>query len=292
MFLDAIRTSDSVLQDHITISLPEDCEVGGVSVPCSEEGQITVRLADTEGQRNAATLLLNRMYAWRGYGDHHTISDKPTHTTFTASNTRELLGTITLAVDSASGLGVDKLFKEDIDKFRSVPGARMCELTRFAFDTTKPSKPMLATLFHLIFIYGQRVFDCTDLFIEVNPRHIKFYEIMLGFTRIGDLKMNDAVGAPSQLLWLSVDDIRRRVDNIKTGRDTRSRRSLYSYFFSPKEEDGLFGRLIGQRPFNRVPDEVAAEQMEWDKLPTPLASASRSTGMYQTAGLLSQQAIS
>ncbi|WP_197075415.1 N-acyl amino acid synthase FeeM domain-containing protein [Sphingomonas sp. Ag1] len=260
MFLDAFRIDGSVRHDQITVSLPQKCGSGGVSIPCAEEGQITVRLADTKGQRNAATLLLNRMYAWRGYGDHHAISDKPTHTTFTASNAREMLGTITLAVDSAGGLGVDKLFKEEVDQFRSVPGTRVCELTRFAFDTNKPSKPMLATLFHLIFIYGQRVFACTDLFIEVNPRHVRFYEIMLGFTRVGDLKMNDAVSAPSQLLWLSVSDIRRRVDNHKNSNDARSRRSLYAYFFSPKEEDGLFGRLIGQRPFTRLPDQSAAEQ--------------------------------
>lgn len=291
MFLDTIRIDGSVHHEQITVSLPKDCDVGGVSIPCSEEGQITVRLADTEGQRNAATLLLNRMYAWRGYGDHHTISDKPTHTTFTASNAREMLGTITLAVDSPCGLGVDKLFKGEIDRFRSMPGASVCELTRFAFDTNKPSKPMLATLFHLIFIYGQRVYDCTDLFIEVNPRHVKFYEIMLGFTRVGDLKMNEAVSAPSQLLWLSVADIRRRVDNYKTGNDARLRRSLYAYFFSPKEEEGLFARLIRERPSTCFP-EAAAEQTEWQKLLTPHATESLNTHVYQSAGSLGKQAIS
>lgn len=292
MFLDALRFDGSAHHEQITVSLPQKWGVGGVSIPCSEEGEITVRLADTEGQRNAATLLLNRMYAWRGYGDHHAISDKPTHTTFTASNTREMIGTITLAVDSANGLGVDKLFKEEIDRFRSASGARVCELTRFAFDTNTPSKPMLATLFHLIFIYGQRMFDCTDLFIEVNPRHVKFYELMLGFTRIGELKMNDAVSAPSQLLWLSVSDIRRRVDNLKSGADARSRRSLYAYFFSPKEEEGLFRRLVGEWPSSQRKEQRAAEHIEWQKRSMLTATAGLNTNSYRSAERLGQQAAS
>jgi hypothetical protein len=207
---------------------------------------ITIRLANKNHERNTANLLLNRMYSWRGYGDNHEIAKSPSHATFTASSNEILLGTITLAVDSANGLAADHLFKDVIDEFRARPGASVCELTKFAFDTAKPSKPMLASLFHLIFIYGQHAYGCTDLFIEVNPRHVRFYECMLGFKRIGALKDNTSVAAPAQLMWLSVAHIREQIAQHAGRGDGASTRSLYAYFFSPREEEGLHGRMIGQ----------------------------------------------
>lgn len=205
---------------------------------------VTVRLADDYCDRYDANLLLNRMYSWRGYGSHHEIAESPSHTTFTASSNERLLGTITLAVDSANGLAADELFKDAIDEFRAYPGAKVCELTKFAFETTKPSKPMLASLFHLIFIYGQHAYGCTDVFIEVNPRHVRFYEHMLGFKRIGDLKDNTSVAAPAQLMWLSVAHIRSQIDeHAGQGVDALTR-SLYAYFFSPREEEGLYTRMV------------------------------------------------
>jgi hypothetical protein len=85
-------------------------------------------------------------------------------------------------------------------------------------------------------------YDCTDLFIEVNPRHVRFYEIMLGFSRVGPARNNDKVNAPAQLMWLNVGDIRRLIDKHA---GTGSGRSLYAHFFSAKEEAGIYGRLAG-----------------------------------------------
>ena len=36
-------------------------------------------------------------------------------------------------------------------------------------------------LFHIAYIFARRMHDRTDLLIEVNPRHVRFYERMLGF---------------------------------------------------------------------------------------------------------------
>jgi hypothetical protein len=43
------------------------------------------------------------------------------------------------------------------------------------------SKTSLANLFHLAVIYARDIHHCTDIIIEVNPRHRRFYERMLGF---------------------------------------------------------------------------------------------------------------
>jgi hypothetical protein len=214
---------------------------------------LTIRLADCDGQRSQANMLLNRMYSWRGYGAEHQLPNAPNCVTFTATSQEDVIGTLTLTVDSPAGLALDKTFKEEMESFRRAPGAKLCELTKFAFDTSSPAKPRLAALFHIIFIYGSMHYDCTDLFIEVNPRHARFYEAMLGFTRVGAAKTNEAVNAPAQLMWLNVADIRRRIDQ-HAGRAEDATRSLYAHFFSAKEEAGIYQRLAGL-------DEAAPEHV-------------------------------
>src|SRR5690348_6985245 len=209
--------------------------------PQAGQGQdsMTIRLADCDGQRNRANMLLNRMYSWRGYGSDHALPTAPNCVTFTATSGEDVIGTLTLTVDSAAGLAADRTFSDEIEKFRQAPGAKLCELTKFAFDTSSPARPRLAALFHIIFIYGSMHYDCTDLFIEVNPRHVRFYEAMLGFTPVGAMRTNAEVGAPSQLMWLNVADIRRQIDK-HGGSATAASRSLYPHFFSTKEEAGIY----------------------------------------------------
>ena len=220
---------------------------------------VQVRLADTEGVRNRASMLLNRMYSWRGYGAEHSLEDDGSSVTFTASTKDEVIGTLTLTVDSRAGLAIDKTFSDELDPFRSNPGSRICELTKFAFNPSPESRPVLATLFHIIFMYGSHRYNCTDLFIEVNPRHVRFYEVMLAFQRIGGLRQNDTVGAPSQLMWIKVADIRSYID-LYAGRENYSGHSLYPHFFSRKEEDGLFARITRLAEKRLDPVQTARKQ--------------------------------
>jgi hypothetical protein len=226
---------DSGAQLH-TIFLPAHAGQGPDSM--------TIRLADCDGHRNRANMLLNRMYSWRGYGANHALPCAPNCVTFTATSQDDVIGTLTLNVDSPTGLAADRTFSDEIERFRTAPGAKLCELTKFAFDTSSPARPRLAALFHIIFIYGSMHYDCTDLFLEVNPRHCRFYEAMLGFTRVGAPRTNDSVDAPAQLMWLNVGEIRRRIDR-HAGDPRESGRSLYGHFFSAKEEQGIYGRLAG-----------------------------------------------
>jgi len=205
---------------------------------------ICVRLAHSDHERDSASTLINRRYGWRGYGENHKLVARATNMTFTASIEDEVVGTITLGVDSDAGLAADETFREEINTFRRVPGAKLCELTKLAFDAELPSKPLLAALFHIVFIYGHHEHACTDLFIEVNPRHRRFYQAMLGFQPIGELKSNRSVGAPSQLMWLKTADIRAHIDTQAGIADRERSRSLYPFFFSPREEAGIVERLV------------------------------------------------
>lgn len=224
---------------------PDDHGLYTIKLPSAagrRADSMTVRLADCDGERSKANMLIDRMYSWRGYGKGHTVAVEPNAVTFTATSGGELIGTLTLTVDSKAGLATDHTFGDELDRFRQGPGARLCELTKFAFDASTPARPRLAGLFHIIFIYGTMRYACTDLFIEVNPRHARFYQAMLGFTCIGETRMNEAVAAPSRLMWLNVAEIRRRIGDRAGTTDTGDR-SLYTHFFSRKEEEGIYGRL-------------------------------------------------
>jgi hypothetical protein len=153
---------------------------------------------------------------------------------------------LTLNVDGESRLAADRTFPDELRKFREAPGAKLCELTKFAFDSSAPSRPRLAALFHIMFIYGSTHFECTDLFIEVNPRHRRYYQVMLGFTPVGAMKTNESVGAPSQLMWLNVGEIRRLIDRFADDK-VASERSLYPHFFSAKEEEGIYARMTAPK---------------------------------------------
>lgn len=217
-----------------------------VTMPDGKAKHLAVRLATCDAERDQARMLINKMYDWRGYGSSHHIPASERHSTFLATLDDQLVGTVTLAVDAPGGLAADGIFRDEINTYRRVPGASVCELTKLAFDADMPSRKLMASLFHIVFLYGRRRHHCTDLFIEVNPRHRRFYEAMLGFAPVGPLKTNTSVDAPSQLMQLRVTDIAARISQF-AGReqDGASSRSLYPLFLSQADQRNVVARLSG-----------------------------------------------
>jgi hypothetical protein len=195
-----------------------------------------IRLANTETVRSDASSLIHRMYASRGYAVNNPLQENPHRFTMTISEDNLVIGTITIGVDSPSGLLADEVFKDEVDSYRA-RGRRVCELTKLAFDPTTRSKVALASLFHIIFVYVRRVQKCTDAFIEVNPRHRRFYERMLGFEKLGPKKMNPRVNAPAYLLCVDTGYVEQQIQKMggTSGHDS-AEKSLYPYFFCPISE--------------------------------------------------------
>jgi hypothetical protein len=208
-----------------------------------------IRLTDTPEGRNSASMLINKMYAWRGYAGTHQLEDNPNRITLTATDKTTAVGTLTLGIDSPIGILADATFKDEIDGLRR-RGAKVCEFTKLAFDPEVRSKMALASLFHIAVIYARDLNHCTDLFIEVNPRHRRFYERMLGFTQLGETKTNPRVNAPAHLLWVSLDYVTRQIQEFGgTFSRPGNERSFYPLFFSPREEKGIINRLkAAERP--------------------------------------------
>jgi len=205
-----------------------------------------VRLPDTADGRSGASLLIERMYTWRGYQGAHELSDDPHRVTLTATDKGEVVGTLTIGIDCRSGLMADHMYRDELDRFRR-DHARLCEVTKLAFDHSVQSKHALANLFHLAFIYARDIHGCSDAVIEVNPRHRRFYERMLGFRQVGPLKINARVDAPSYLLHVNLGYVSAQVERLGGTHSHGLRpgeRSLYPYFFSYDEERGIAARLL------------------------------------------------
>lgn len=205
-----------------------------------------IRLADTEDGRNSASLLINKMYAWRGYGSTHKVESNPNRITLAASEKNgTTIGTVTLGIDSDTGLLADEIFKDHVDALRD-GGARLCEITKLAFDHTVRSKHALAALFHTLFIYSYHIHGRTHALIEVNPRHRRFYESMLGFKRVGTVRENPRVQAPAYLLAAELAGMEEQIRQFGGTADKplgQAQRSLFPFFFSMREAEGIMHRL-------------------------------------------------
>jgi hypothetical protein len=206
-----------------------------------------IRAADSEGKRSSANILVNRMYATRGYHSAKPANaapmQVPSRMTLMASDHEAIIGTITIGFDTGDGLLVDELFGAELDAARAA-GRKVCEFTKLAMDSVVKSKRVLASLFHVAYIYAHRLQGFDSLFIEVNPRHVRYYEKMLGFVVSGPERLNLRVNAPAVLLCLDFFHAHDQIAHFG-GRPELSgnERSLYPYFFSVQEEAGIVGRL-------------------------------------------------
>lgn len=201
-----------------------------------------IRAADVDDHRNSASMLISRMYAWRGYSGQHGVGSAPNRITLTASDKGEIKGTLSLGLDSSVGLLADEVFKDCIDPLRA--DGKVAEFVKLAIDPAVKSNFMLASLFHVAFIYARDLHDCKNIFIEVNPRHRRFYQDMLKLKVVCEPRSNPRVQAPAVLMKMNVhygsELIARSAGyHGATGED----RSLYPYFFSPREESGIISRL-------------------------------------------------
>lgn len=222
------------------------------SIHAGEEGErvFRIRSADSYVYRDAANTLLKQRYAWRGYHAVSLPSDQTTNRiTLSAAEEDETIGTITVALDGPEGLSAEDAFPEEVRQLRA-DGLRVCEFTKLAIDPIAGSKRVLAALFHVAYIVAHRLRQYDVLVMEVNPRHVRYYQRMLGARVLGEQRLNRFVNAPAVLLSIPFDYIREQIQvHGGEGDNAPDERSLYPYAFSQREEQGIIGRLMAaQKP--------------------------------------------
>lgn len=222
----------------VSFTLDQPAVPGIVDVKVDQK-EFRIRFADTDGHRNSASMLLHRMYSSRGYTCAPDI-EHPNRVVLVASRCDYAIGTVTVQADSPIGLPADETFAQEVDRLRTA-GRRPYEMTRLAIDDRSFSLFVLAFLSHIGYICARFKFGCTDALIEVNPRHVAFYKRMLGFDPIGTERICPRVNAPAVLLRLPVEYVERHIRDDGFEPDGRT---LYPYFFSKREEQGICRRLF------------------------------------------------
>jgi hypothetical protein len=180
-------------------------------------------VAESVEQIEATSRLVCKRYAWRGYSleafAHHEQlvrhEESRREITFFVADPPATLGTITLRLDGPQGLRADETHGEAMRRARD-NGRRIGELTRLAVAEEVDSRVVLASLFGLVYTVGRLEHGVTDVFIEVNPRHVIFYTRALGFVVAAEAQLCRRVLAPSVLLHLQVDSLESRLEPADT----------------------------------------------------------------------------
>lgn len=159
-------------------------------------------------QSGMATRLVRQMYAWRGYNTESIEFqvDDPNRVTIAAWQDDNIVATLTLGRDSPSGLMADALYAEELSGLRH-PDRVVCEVTRLAVCPDYSAPGLLTKLFQAAFQYAKDVFSASDAVIEVNPRHVRYYQNRMGFQQIGTLRQCERVAAPAVLMHQTVGGI-------------------------------------------------------------------------------------
>lgn len=205
--------------------------------------QFWIRVADTKERREQAGLLVDRMYAWRGYTHENIIRETP-HTITLVSYGRDgkVIGTVSIGMDAPGDpLIAEEGYPEEISNLRA-RGKKIAEFNGLAVDAEIRSKFVIARLFHIAMLYPYGLYGYTDCVIEVTPEHARFYERMLEFDRLGKERICPRVNTTGVLMHKEFSAAAQKISKVG-GLLEKGDHTLYSYGFSPQDAQGILGRL-------------------------------------------------
>jgi hypothetical protein len=207
-----------------------------------DQQRFNIRMANSRGRREAASLLIKKMYGWRGYSVDPAASHALNKITLFAETEGATVGTMTLCLDDDAGLPADENFSDKLEELRD-QGRLLCEPSRLAIDKGV-TKRVFAALIHISYIYAHNIHGYSDYVIEVNPRHVAFYKRMLGFQDFGGERPCTRVGAPAVLLRLDLAYMGEQIRKYGGLMELHGgERSFYPYFFPTWDEPGITERL-------------------------------------------------
>lgn len=202
--------------------------------------QFKIRLAHNDASRSAATMLVQQRYAWRGYKAGE-IMKQPNRVTLVAYLEEQIVGSLNIGYDSPEGLSADERYREEIDALRA-QGLSVGEITKLAIDEHVGSKQVLAGMINIAYLYGI-MHGVTDAVIEVTPRHKPFYQRMLDFKQIAGERFYAASNTNVVLMHVKIAHITERIEAVGGKGGGSGDRSIYPYFFDPKDQQGIMERL-------------------------------------------------
>ena len=180
-------------------------------------GGLRTVVAVSPQHRDAAERLVRKRYESRGYKFYSEAMDfdnpvaNDQRVTLLAEDGGKALGTVTIrVVDPTQRLLAQQSHGSEIEGMRK-QRQTIGEVVKLAVEQGADWKPVLNALLQSTYLVAHTVLALTDLFIEVNPRHVRFYERVFGFVVASAERMCDRVGAPSVLLRLELNEFSRKL---------------------------------------------------------------------------------
>jgi hypothetical protein len=173
------------------------------------------RIASTPAQVHAAEQLVRRRYAWRGYqvpavqDAYVADSNNERVVVLAESSCGALVGTVTVRPDSPRGLLAEMTYASEVEELRR-EGHRIGEVVKLAVDEGG-ARVVLDSLYRAAYVISHLVHGRSHVVMEVNPRHVRFYERVLGCVLASAERLCSRVGAPSVLMELDLAQFGRRL---------------------------------------------------------------------------------
>jgi hypothetical protein len=157
----------------------------------------------------------------------------------------QIVGTLTLVRDSDFGLPMEEVCADAVGRIRD-EGGSPAEVIALAVNPQFRSHNVMMYLYKLMFEYA-RLSNVTDITCSVTKRHIRFYQTMLLFEPMGDLKVYQAAnGQEVQCHRLNIARGSAVAEDVYHSQHFDA--DLYTFFFTSNEE---FGRSAGEgRPMD------------------------------------------
>lgn len=208
----------AALTEHLVYSAPSidltQLDLGTAYVAARTHrtsfGEVVCKIANTRSEREDAFRLVYDAYVRRGlmepnpYGmrvtNYHLLS---TTDVFVAVHREKVIYTLTRITDDALGLPADSIYESEFARLRG-KGVCLAEISCLASrDGYFSQNKMFDVFVNLVALLFQsaRASGVEQLVIAVHPRHGRFYQRLLGFRQIGELRSYESVrGNPAVAL--------------------------------------------------------------------------------------------
>jgi len=199
------------------------------------------KIAEKKEELESACRLVHDNYIKKGYmtrqesGLRLTLRNAlPETTTFIGKRNHSVVFTLTVFQDSSLGLPMDAIYKSKVDGLRA-KGRKVAEVGSLAMHSSIPKGDQTVLMLgnKLMHTYCRDYLGVDDLVITINPRHQWFYEHVLLFDRIGDLRAYDYVRkAPALAYRLDLGNAERRLKEAYACMPEE--KNLHRFFFMEK----------------------------------------------------------
>lgn len=159
----------------------------------SQNDPVTVKQAETREELEAAYRLVHQSYVEAGYIDPHPSGLRvrafevlPQTATFVATENGEVIGTISLIVDSPLGLPMEESYRAEVSALRR-QGRKIAEVSSLAVAKGSRNLGIFVRLCKYMTLFAISV-GVEDLCIAVSPEHAPFFKEVYLFETMGEVR--------------------------------------------------------------------------------------------------------